>query len=99
MVHKINHTLHPIQPTDQSSTTEVKETDKSFSHFLKDAIEGVNHQQKESDHKTELLIAGNDIDLHEVMIAAQKASITLETTVQIQKKMLDAYNEVMRIQI
>ncbi len=99
MVQHISHTLQPIQPTHISSTTEEKEADQSFSDVLKHAIADVNHQQKVADHQTEMLIEGKDIDLHEVMITAQKASIALETTVQIQKKMLDAYNEVMRMQI
>ncbi|MFB4475749.1 flagellar hook-basal body complex protein FliE, partial [Oceanobacillus caeni] len=48
---------------------------------------------------TEALASGNIDDLHDVMITAQKASITLETTVQIQKKVIDAYNEIMRMQV
>lgn len=75
------------------------EAQSKFSNTLKAAIENVNEMQKVSDKKTEAFASGNIDDLHQVMIAAQKASITLETTVQIQKKAIDAYNEIMRMQV
>ncbi|MBM7598599.1 flagellar hook-basal body complex protein FliE [Virgibacillus halotolerans] len=71
----------------------------SFSNTLKAAIEGVNDLQNVSDKQTAAFINGDNEDLHQVMIAAQKASITLETTVQVQKKAIDAYNEMMRMQV
>jgi len=75
------------------------ETHANFADSLKGAIENLNTVQGESDKMTEALAAGKTQDLHNVMITAQKASITLETTVQIQQKVIDAYNEVMRMQI
>ena len=75
------------------------EVNANFADSLKGAIENLNTVQGESDKMTEALAAGKTQDLHNVMITAQKASITLETTVQIQQKVIDAYNEVMRMQI
>lgn len=66
---------------------------------MKAAIEGVNDIQVTSDKKTEALAKGQLGNLHDVMITAQKASITLETTVQVQQKVIDAYNEIMRMQV
>lgn len=90
-----------FQPTNMQSTTvrPTSEHGSSFSNTLKETIARVNNEQKVADVQTEMLISGEHIDLHEVMIASQKASIVLETTVQVQKKMIDAYNEVMRMQI
>ncbi|MFD1037991.1 flagellar hook-basal body complex protein FliE [Virgibacillus byunsanensis] len=75
------------------------EAQASFANTLKSAIENVNDAQKASDKKTEALANGQIDDLHDVMITAQKASITLETTVQVQSKVIDAYNEIMRMQV
>lgn len=99
MVFNIGHVVQPtnIQPV-LSSNMETNNK-AGFSTILKDAISEVNKDQIKADKQTEMLAMGKDIDLHEVMITAQKASITLETTVQVQKKMLDAYKEVMRMQI
>ncbi|WP_332308704.1 flagellar hook-basal body complex protein FliE [Halobacillus mangrovi] len=38
-------------------------------------------------------------DLHNVMIASQKASITMQTTVEVQNKVIEAYKEMMRMQV
>ncbi|UJL47933.1 flagellar hook-basal body complex protein FliE [Virgibacillus sp. NKC19-16] len=75
------------------------EAHANFADNLKSAIEGVNNAQIASDKKTEALAQGKVDDLHDVMIASQKSSITLETTVQVQRKVIDAYNEIMRMQV
>lgn len=87
--------INTVQP--ESSTAAQNQT--SFANTLKSAIDNLNHAQIESDKMTEALAAGKTDDLHQVMITAQKASILLETTVQMQQKVIDAYNEVMRMQI
>lgn len=74
-------------------------TKSKFAHVLKEAIADVNDAQITSNQKTEALALGQIDDLHDVMISAQKASITLETSVQIQRKVIDAYNEIMRMQV
>ncbi|MGM8364142.1 flagellar hook-basal body complex protein FliE [Virgibacillus sp. W0181] len=78
---------------------EPAESQSKFANVLKSAIHHTNELQQVSNHKTEQLALGKVNDLHDVMISAQKASITLETTVQVQQKVLDAYNEVMRMQV
>ena len=88
----------PLSRSGETAQTPAK-AQSDFANTLKDTIENMNHVQTESEIKTEALAQGEIDDLHEVMIAAQKASITVETTVQVQRKMIDAYNEVMRMQI
>ena len=75
------------------------EAQATFADSLKGAIDNLNEIQMESDSKTEALATGNIDDLHDVMITSQKSSIMLETTVQVQKKVIDAYNEIMRMQV
>ncbi len=71
----------------------------NFSSLLKNAIGKVNEAEQASNLKTEALAEGNVNDLHDVMITAQKASITVETAVQVQQKAIDIYNEMMRMQV
>nr|WP_234400745.1 flagellar hook-basal body complex protein FliE [Virgibacillus senegalensis] len=71
----------------------------NFATSLKSAIDTLNNYQVESDKKTQALANGEIDDLHDVMITAQKASVTLETAVEMQRKAIDAYNEVMRMQV
>lgn len=75
------------------------EIQQKFANTLKEAIANVNNQQIKSDTMTEKLINGGDVDLHEVMIASQKASITLNATMEIRNKAVEAYQEIMRMQI
>lgn len=90
---KVHTELSPIPKTTPA------ESQAKFANTLKDAIENLNELQNESDRMTNALATGQVKDLHNVMITAQKASITLETTVRVQQKAIDAYNEIMRMQI
>lgn len=71
----------------------------SFANVLKSAIEKVNDAEYESNIKSEALAEGKVDDLHDVMLSAQKANLMVETSVQFQQKVIDTYNEVMRMQI
>lgn len=98
----MNTIIHGIPQSVQSTSTALPtsgQAQENFANILKSSIENMNNVEALSDQKTEALVNGNIEDLHEVMIAAQKASITVETTVQIQKKVIDAYNEIMRMQV
>lgn len=90
-----------VQP--KSEITNVSKTpfdaQQSFANELKDAISNVNNQQLASDAATNKLISGGDIDLHEVMIASQKASITLNATLEVRNKVIEAYQEIMRMSV
>lgn len=75
------------------------EAQQTFANTLKDAIASVNEQQITSDNLTEKLVNGEDVDLHEVMITAQKANITLNATMEVRNKVIEAYQEIMRMNV
>lgn len=75
------------------------EAQQNFGAYLKDAINNVNRQQIQSDTLTQKLVMGENIELHEVMIAAQKASITLNATMEIRNKVVEAYQEIIRMPV
>ncbi len=70
-----------------------------FSDFLNQALENVNALEKNADHSRMLLASGKIDNLHQVMIDAEKAAIAVQFTVQIRNKVMEAYNEIMRMQI
>jgi flagellar hook-basal body complex protein FliE len=70
-----------------------------FSKFLNDAINKVNEIQLDSTELTNEFAAGKTDNIHEVLIAGEKADVALQLTMQIRNKILDAYNEIMRMQI
>jgi flagellar hook-basal body complex protein FliE len=87
-----------VQKTEDRSLT-TSEAQKSFSSFLKDSIEKVNQTQIQSDTLTEKLALGQDVDLHDVMISSQKSSVTMQLTLEIRNKAVEAYQEMMRMQV
>lgn len=95
--------MSPAQSVNELNTVSNQVTSadaqQQFADALKNAIASVNEQQKTSDVMTQKLINGGDVDLHEVMVASQKASITLNTTIEIRNKAIEAYQEIMRMSV
>ena len=71
----------------------------SFSDTLKRYISDANDLQISADRDIQRMIAGEDIDAHEVMTAVEKASMSFEMVMEIRNKMLEAYREVMKSSI
>lgn len=71
----------------------------SFRDMLLNEIYKVSDLEKASDSITSDFISGKTDNIHSVMIAAEKASIALKLMVEIRDKVIDAYNEIMRMQV
>ncbi|MBX2987658.1 MAG: flagellar hook-basal body complex protein FliE [Bdellovibrionaceae bacterium] len=71
----------------------------SFADTLKQAIDQVNGLQKSSDKAMQDLATGRTDNVADVMIAAEKADIALRVMVQVRNKVIDAYNEIMKMQV
>lgn len=78
--------------------TEVKDKN-NFSDLLSNALNSVNQTQIESEEYKKMLAIGEVDNLHDVTIAAEKANIALQITMSIRNKIVEAYKEIMRIQI
>jgi|SRR6185312_5752095 len=74
-------------------------TQKSFADTLNDAIGSVNELQKSSDTATQNLATGRTDNIAEVMVAADKADIALRLMVQVRNKIIDAYQDIMKMQV
>ncbi len=70
-----------------------------FSEIFRNALENVSRLELESQALANAFALGKTDNIHQVMIAAEKADIALQFTLQIRNKILDAYNEIMRMQI
>lgn len=71
----------------------------SFSKLLQKSINEVNELQKNANLAAKRLAAGEENDIHNTMIALQKAEVSFELIVQIQSKLMTAYDELKRMQI
>lgn len=71
----------------------------AFSDMLKSSIETVNRQQIAADEAVKNLATGRDKDIHHTMIEMEKASVSLKMVMQVRNKMIDAYQEIMRMSV
>lgn len=72
--------------------------DSSFFQRLKGAVEDVNTRQNVADDSLEKVIKG-ELGIHEGMMAIGRADTSLRLLVQVRGKVMDAYQEIMRMQI
>lgn len=94
--------LQPIQQVMpvQGKNQQVAQTSEiSFRDILTQALQNVNILEKESDAITSDFIAGKTDSIHSVLIAAEKASIAMDLVLEVRNKVLDAYSEIMRMQV
>jgi flagellar hook-basal body complex protein FliE len=70
-----------------------------FGDVLKDAISTVNELQKQSDQEIQKLMTGESQDLHKTVIAMQKADLSFQMMMQVRNKIVQAYQEIMRMQV
>lgn len=85
----------------QNNATQMdsSKTVQSFSELLKESIDSVDRLQKKSDLMMEKLATGKTDNIPEVMIAAERADIALKLMVQVRNKVIDAYQEIMKMQV
>ncbi len=67
----------------------------SFGDSLKRALNDVSTSQDVSQDYMQRFVQGEPVELHQVMAAAEEASISLEMLVQLRNKLMDAYKTVM----
>jgi flagellar hook-basal body complex protein FliE len=71
-----------------------------FGEILKDSINQVNEAQSQAKDLVKAFEAGDkNVELPEVMVALQKASISFEAMTQVRNKLLSAYQEIMNMQV
>lgn len=90
------------QPVLLKKTNTEKTKDNFYANFgevLHQKLQELNQLQIKSDELTQQLLAGGDVELHDIMLAAEQANLALQLTVQIRNKLVEAYQELSRMQI
>jgi len=94
-IHGITPLLTPAQP----AASQVRQAETTFGDILTTMLAQTNEQQQNADQAIQQLHAGGEKNLHEAMIAMEKADISLRYTIQVRNKAIDAYQEIMRMQV
>lgn len=76
-----------------------KSNSESFGKIFKEMVSDTNQLQMEAGKLAEKFALGEISDIHEVMIAAEKAGVAFELVMAIRNKLIEAYQELMRTQV
>jgi flagellar hook-basal body complex protein FliE len=90
------NTIERLQQTPLKSDDK---DEKSFGNLLKNMVNDVKDTQQTSNNAMEELVAGRSKDIHGAMIAMEKADVSLRLLMQVRNKVIEAYREVMRMQV
>lgn len=93
--------MTPVKMSAQShlGETKIEAPVKTFGEVLVDALKQTNELQLESDKLNAALAAGRVEDISQVVVAAQKAELAIQLTLQLRNRAVSAYQEVMRMQV
>jgi flagellar hook-basal body complex protein FliE len=72
---------------------------RSFGDYLKEMITNTNEEIIKAEDVSNQFAAGRIDDIHKVLIQIEKANVALQFTLQIRNKIMDTYNEIMRMQV
>ena len=82
----------PVKPDSGTASAD-------FSDLLSNLIGSVNDLHAASAGAQDALLAGESVELHEVMIRAEEAGLATELMLEIRNKLVSAYNEIMRMPV
>ena len=87
-----------IQPITKTQNTQ-KKSDVSFKELLGEYVKEVNDLQYNADESIQKVITGEIQDIHQVMTAVQEADTAFKYMMQIRNKIMEAYQEISRMQV
>jgi flagellar hook-basal body complex protein FliE len=72
---------------------------KNFSNSINSGLTSVNNNIEAADKAQESFAMGEDVSVHDVMIASEKAALSLQMAMQIRNKLISAYSEINNIRV
>jgi flagellar hook-basal body complex protein FliE len=94
-----NLSLAPLLPPLSAGKAAAPLGGPSFQDFLLRSIGEVNSMQTEADQAVEKLVTGGNVTPAEVLTAVQKADIAFDLMLQVRNKLMDAYQEIEKLQV
>jgi flagellar hook-basal body complex protein FliE len=85
--------LHPAADTSRAAPP------PGFGEVLSRMVGDINDRQLAAADKVQDLLGGREVSLHETMIAMEEASVSFQLMVEVRNKLLESYQELMRMQV
>lgn len=90
--------VNPITPPTPIGGAD-KSTGEEFQSVLTDAIKRVEQFRLDADKSSNNFLAGGEEELHQVVLAGQRADVAFEMFLGVRNKVVSAYQEIMRMQL
>lgn len=81
------------------NNAENKSVENSFQSVLEDSLNKLNDQQISADEITNEFIAGEDVEVHEMMLSMEEANMSLQLAIQVRNKVVEAVKELTNMQL
>jgi len=91
--------LPPQVGTDRPEGRRITIAGEGFGETLNQAIGEVNHEQFNAEAAMRQMVAGQETDIHTVLYAVQRADLSFQLALQVRNKLVQAYDEIMRMQV
>jgi flagellar hook-basal body complex protein FliE len=91
--------LGPAQPRGLQPLGPGVQPGRAFSDFLSEMARDVNAKQASAGEAVNGVLAGENVPLHQAMLAVEEASVSFHLMVEVRNKLLESYQELMRMQI
>ena len=91
--------LTPDYQKNHNSSPETSNNRTDFISYLNNVFQEVDDLQKGAADSAKKLVLGGEDYLHNTMIAYEKANLALQLTIEIRNKIVEAYQEIMRMQM
>ena len=88
-----------VQETQKRSRSAVENMENDFGKAFSNGLNSVNESQNAAYEAAETFAAGGDISVHEVMLASQKANLTMQMAIQMRNRLVNAYNEINNVRV
>ena len=91
--------LDQLSPGAASQAAGASQTGGNFQNMLGDFVNEVSAQQSAGSDAVNGLLSGKNVSLHQAMISMEEASVSFQLMVEVRNKLLDSYQELMRMQV
>lgn len=99
MVKELSGLVPGIQPSSSPKVGAGAAPEKGFGEFLTESLQKVNDLQKDADAATVQIAEGGEAGIQEAMVAIEKADVAFKLMMEVRQKILDAYQEITRMQV
>lgn len=95
-INPISNVQNPTAPAKKNTNNVGK---NSFDDLFQKSLNEINSNLNVSESQMDNILIGSDEDFNSYLINSQKTEISLQLTMQIRNKVIDAYKEIMRMQV